>query len=144
MVISAVVSTTASTTIPLMLTGMYQALSPRSCAPALTDGTTRRVIVIGCYGNSTRFLSLVFGGARGLGDGEQLSANLVRLGHSRLNCPGWLHEKHITGVFDFGEALVDEWLGLSRPAGPLSVDDGDFEHASVTFTFPLTGEGDLD
>ena len=62
-----------------MLTGICQALSPRSCAPALTDGTTRRVIVIGWSGIFTLFLSLVFGGARGLDDGERLSAELVRL-----------------------------------------------------------------
>ena len=92
MIISAAVSTTASTTVPLLLTGMCQALSPRSCATALTDGTTRSVIVIGWSENFTRFLSLVFGGARGLGDGERLSADIVRLGHSRLKCPIWLHD----------------------------------------------------
>ena len=62
-----------------MLTGICQEQSPRSYAPALTDRTTRRVIVIGWSGNFTLFLSLVFGGARGLGDGERLSAELVRL-----------------------------------------------------------------
>ena len=62
-----------------MITGICQALSPRSCAPALTDGTTRRVIVIGWSGHFTLFLSLVFGDAGGLGDGERLSADLVRL-----------------------------------------------------------------
>ena len=64
-------------------------------------------------------------------------------GYSSLKCPDWLHKYHTIGVFDFGEALVDEWLGLSRPALPLSVDDGDFENASVTFTFP-SGNWDLD